>query len=612
MGGSGIFTVVVNHLKSKGSDCGVGDPDLGDGAGNCNLTRRNAALALVDWLASDPTGSDDEDFLIIGDLNSYDKEDPIDALRAKGYTDLLARFQGEYAYSYVFDGQLGYLDYALASLGLIGEVVGAAAWHINADEPDLIDYDMTFKAPAQDALYEPNAYRSSDHDAVIVGLLLDAVPPVVGGMPDLVLEATGPAGAVATWVNPSAVDAIDGWVPVTCVPASGSTFPLGATAVTCSASDFAGNTGYSRFTVLVLDRTAPALTGPGNLTVEATGPSGTAVSFVTTASDLVSGPLVATCLPASGSVFPLGTTTVTCTATDYAGNTASLTFTVTVRDTTPPAVAVPRDITAEATGLFGAPVTFAVSASDVVSGAVAVSCLPASGAMFPLGTRTVNCRAVDAAGNWGSGSFMVTVVDTTPPIITRLGEALVRVAVGSIYVDAGATAADLVDGDLTAAIMTVNPVTTGVPGNFVVTYDVADAHGNAAVQVIRQVRVAYFCDGQEATIWGTDGNDTLMGTERPDVIVGLGGDDTIYGLGGDDLVCSGAGDDIVFGGDGDDRLRGGAGDDRLVGGAGDDLLVGGAGRDVIDFRLVGAPMTVNLLAGTATGAGSDPLRRWRM
>ena len=189
---------------------------------------------------------------------------------------------------------------------------------------------MTFKAPAQDALYEPNAYRSSDHDAVIVGLLLDAVPPVVGAMPDLVLEATGPAGAVATWVNPTAVDAIDGPRPVTCVPASGSTFPLGATVVTCSASDLAGNTGYSRFTVLVLDRTAPALTGPGNLTVEATGPSGAAVSFVVGASDLVSGPLVATCLPASGSVFPLGTTTVVCTATDYAGNTDSLTFTVTV------------------------------------------------------------------------------------------------------------------------------------------------------------------------------------------------------------------------------------------------------------------------------------------
>ena len=78
------FTVVVNHLKSKGSDCDdIGDPDLGDGQGNCNQTRRAAAAqALVDWLATDPTGSGDPDFLIMGDLNSYAMEDPIDEIKA--------------------------------------------------------------------------------------------------------------------------------------------------------------------------------------------------------------------------------------------------------------------------------------------------------------------------------------------------------------------------------------------------------------------------------------------------------------------------------------------------------------------------------------------------
>jgi hypothetical protein len=126
--------------------------------------------ALVDWLAGDPTGSGDDDFLIIGDLNSYDKEDPIDALLAGGYTDLVRRFEGEFAYSFVFDGQLGYLDYALAGGGLVDEVTGTTEWHINADEPDILDYDTTFKQPAQDALFEPNAFRSSDHDAVLVGL----------------------------------------------------------------------------------------------------------------------------------------------------------------------------------------------------------------------------------------------------------------------------------------------------------------------------------------------------------------------------------------------------------------------------------------------------------
>jgi predicted extracellular nuclease len=175
----GIFTVAVNHLKSKGSDCNdIGDPDLGDGAGNCNLTRKAAAEALVDWLAGDPTGSGDDDALIIGDLNSYDKEDPIYVLLDGGYTDLVGFYGGEYAYSYLFDGQLGYLDYALANAALVDEVTGATVWHINADEPDLIDYDMTYKKDAQDALYEPDAYRASDHDPVIAGLsVCDEIAP---------------------------------------------------------------------------------------------------------------------------------------------------------------------------------------------------------------------------------------------------------------------------------------------------------------------------------------------------------------------------------------------------------------------------------------------------
>lgn len=174
------FTVAVNHLKSKGSDClDLGDADAGDGQGNCNRTRTLAAQALVDWLATDPTGSGDRDVLILGDLNSYAKEDPVDAViagaddtlgSADDYTNLIARFQGTYAYSYVFDGQAGYLDHGLASASLNGQVTGAADWHINADEPDILDYDTSFKPAAQEALYEPNAYRSSDHDALVVGL----------------------------------------------------------------------------------------------------------------------------------------------------------------------------------------------------------------------------------------------------------------------------------------------------------------------------------------------------------------------------------------------------------------------------------------------------------
>jgi predicted extracellular nuclease len=170
------MTVVVNHLKSKGSDCDdVGDPDAGDGQGNCNGVRTAAAEALVDWLATGPTGAEPGRDLIIGDLNAYDKEDPIQAITDAGYTDLLLSEQGEDAYTYVFDGQLGYLDHALAAPGLMAQLTGAAAWNINADEPSLIDYDMTFKQPAQDDLFAEDPYRSSDHDPVIVGF--DFVAP---------------------------------------------------------------------------------------------------------------------------------------------------------------------------------------------------------------------------------------------------------------------------------------------------------------------------------------------------------------------------------------------------------------------------------------------------
>lgn len=173
----GVFTTVVNHLKSKGSECGPGDDDPEQGS--CNLTRTLGAQALVDWLETDPTGSGDADFLIIGDLNAYDKEDPIDSLVTGGYTDLVHQYQGEYAYSYVFDGQLGYLDHALAGPGLLDEVTGVTVWHINADEPDLLDYDTTFKQPNQDAIYMPDPFRSSDHDPVIIGLTVcDEIAPV--------------------------------------------------------------------------------------------------------------------------------------------------------------------------------------------------------------------------------------------------------------------------------------------------------------------------------------------------------------------------------------------------------------------------------------------------
>jgi predicted extracellular nuclease len=171
--GGGKLTVVVNHFKSKGSVC-TGDPDTGDGQGNCNLTRVNAANDLTSWLATDPTGSGDTDFLVVGDLNAYAMEDPVTAIKNAGYTNLTESFLGQFAYSYVFSGQSGYLDHALATSSLALQVSGLAEWHINCDEPTVLDYNVEFKSAGQvTSLYSTEPYRASDHDPVIIGLTLN-------------------------------------------------------------------------------------------------------------------------------------------------------------------------------------------------------------------------------------------------------------------------------------------------------------------------------------------------------------------------------------------------------------------------------------------------------
>ena len=165
-----VLTVAVNHLKSKGSSCDAdGDPNLGDGQGNCNITRTNAAAALADWLATDPTGSGDSDVLIIGDLNAYLEEDPLATLANAGFTNLLGAQAG--AYSFVFDAQAGALDHAIVSASLAPQVVATMEWHINADEPRLLDYNL--ENGRDPGLFDGTTpYRASDHDPIVIGLSL--------------------------------------------------------------------------------------------------------------------------------------------------------------------------------------------------------------------------------------------------------------------------------------------------------------------------------------------------------------------------------------------------------------------------------------------------------
>ncbi len=238
-----------------------------------------------------------------------------------------------------------------------------------------------------------------------------------GGDSDKTVEATGANGASVDF-SVTATDSQNNSVNVTCAPASGSTFAIGDTPVQCSGDDGSGNQGETTFTVTVQDTTPPNVQiSPGSQKLAAAGANGAPASFSVSANDSVDGSIGSfKCDHNSGDTYPVGTTTVTCTAKDNAGNQGQDQATIEVdpaapTDTTPPTVKVPNDITTTATTANGAAVSFATSATDDVDGSVPVTCDHNSGDTFAVGTTTVSCSATDKSNNVGHGSFKVVVND---------------------------------------------------------------------------------------------------------------------------------------------------------------------------------------------------------
>jgi hypothetical protein len=183
------FNVAVCHFRSR-LDTGLAtgdDVDAGDGAGAWNGDRFRSAQRLHQWIQSDPTGQGVPGWLVLGDFNAYGQEDPLWWLTghevngvpapANAWTDLMPADGGVSPYTYVYAGRAGSLDHVLADRTMVAQVTGVAVWHINADEPSSLDYKLGSKSAAQQTLfYDPDAYRSSDHDPMIVGLGLWPVP----------------------------------------------------------------------------------------------------------------------------------------------------------------------------------------------------------------------------------------------------------------------------------------------------------------------------------------------------------------------------------------------------------------------------------------------------
>ncbi len=251
---------------------------------------------------------------------------------------------------------------------------------------------------------------------------VDTTPPVITVPADMVVEATGPEGAVVTFAV-SATDLVDPNPTVTADPDSGSTFALGTTTVQVTATDSSGNSSSDSFTATVQDTTAPVITVPTNMAVEATGPDGAVVIFTVSATDLVEPNPTVTANPDSGSTFPMGATTVNVTATDGSNNPSTASFKVTVEDTTAPVITLLGDN--PMTLQVGTPyVEPGYTATDNYDGDISAS-VTVSGSVdhMALGTYTLSYNVSDSNGNGASYQVRtVNVVDTRVFEILEIGE----------------------------------------------------------------------------------------------------------------------------------------------------------------------------------------------
>ena len=314
--------------------------------------------------------------------------------------------------------------------------------------------------------------------------LADRTPPVFGAAPDVSATTDGGRTSV-TFDAPSATDDFDTSVEVSCSPASGSTFAVGTTRVTCTATDDAGNQSTVSFSVRVTqedgggssDTSPPTITAPSDKTFEATGAAtpltDSQLGSPTVGDDRDPSPTVTNDAPPA---FPLNDTVVTWKATDDAGNFAVDTQTVTVEDKTVPSITAPGDVTAEATGLLTSVALGTASASDLFGPVMVDDDAPSS---FPLGKTTVTWTATDANGNVATDTQTVTVEDKTAPSITAPGDVTSEATGLRTSVALGSPAVtDAVDSSITP---TSNAPASGfLVGKTTVTWTATDDSGNAA------------------------------------------------------------------------------------------------------------------------------------
>uniref|UniRef100_UPI0026030D9D HYR domain-containing protein n=1 Tax=uncultured Christiangramia sp. TaxID=503836 RepID=UPI0026030D9D len=323
-------------------------------------------------------------------------------------------------------------------------------------------------------------------------IVTDSEAPVVEEMNDITVN--NDAGICGAVVNFGMIGATDNCklesVEVTEGLTSGSEFPVGTTTVTYTVTDVSGNTTTESFTVTVVDNEAPAISCPENMTVgTATGESFAIVNFAdATATDNCSVTVEQTGGPVSGSQFEIGTTTVTFTATDAAGNTSECSFTVTVEDNEDPIITCPETFAQENDpGICGAVVEFSLPEIVDNSGNATIeqTAGPASGEVFPVGTTTVSFTATDAAGNTSFCSFDVIVTDSEAPVVEEMNDITVNNDAGicGAVVNFGMIGAT--DNCELESVEVTEGLTSGSEfpvGTTTVTYTVTDASDNTTTE----------------------------------------------------------------------------------------------------------------------------------
>jgi hypothetical protein len=332
--------------------------------------------------------------------------------------------------------------------------------------------------------------------------IVDA-PPVLTFPMDVTLEADSTGGRIVTFAV-SAVDRVDGVVPVTCSHASGSSFAVGVTTVTCRAADQSFFTSNAAFTVTILPAAPPALHLPGSFTVDAASHQGTeervtSVTWTASASD--AGAVPVTCAPTAASAaqvvqysagaasLRIGTSVFTCSASDALGNTATGSFSIIVKDRKPPVITAPASLQVEAADANGATVTtetFGLTAVDHESSVVSITRTP-SASQFAIGSTTVTWTVKDEGGNIAIATQTVVVADTQAPTSQPL-PALYLEAAGPLGATAPTIASPQADDAVGVTTMMRVPAGYDFPlGETTITWTISDAAGNHATATQRVV-----------------------------------------------------------------------------------------------------------------------------